>query len=205
MLFVVIYNMPTLNKIYLLYLLTMYRTYMLIALKCQSRLNYLLNALSCKSRLNYMLIALSWKSRLNYMLIALSCKSRLNYMLIALSCKSRLNYMLIALSCKSRLNYMLIALIVNQGWTTCWNIFSNIYIFRRCNVHYIIGKYIVTGVVGIWSILTLSTLNATKVALASQVRHCCSRLLSFLVPLVFVRMRLYCDIRNLSRVYFKQY
>ena len=53
--------------------------------------------------------------------------------------------------------------------------------------------------------LTLSTLNATKVALASYVRHCCSRLLSFLVPLVFVRLRLYCDIRNLSRVYFKQY
>ena len=40
-----------------------------------------------------------------------------------------------------------------------------------------------------FEVLTLSTLNATKVALASQVRHCCSRLLSFLVPLVVVRMR----------------
>ena len=52
--------------------------------------------------------------------------------------------------------------------------------------------------------LTLSMLNATKVALASYVRHCCSRQLSFFVPLVFVRLWLYCVIRNLSRVYFRQ-
>ena len=79
-----------------------------------------------------------------------------------------------------------------------------IYMYLYVHLLYVGLSHVFCCHVSPWNLLTLSTLNATKVALASQVRHCCSRLFSFLVPLVFVRMRLYYDIRNLSGVYFKQ-